>query len=304
MRMKQKAFLFLLAVTAIFAGCSTKDTQTDTDVEAENTYVENKTLIEPEEEVEVQTNTELYGEPVKIEGTVVGILAHIKEINGDEILISSDSDDFPGAFNVEVPENVYDVSGFSGGSTIQILMQDKEEKNGSGISEYLAKNIVVLDEQEDVMQASVDVFLTSAPAFTLTDPLSSTYDPYEIQSGNYSWNCMYEGEMIGVMACGSHPMDAIEIDKLKLPDYQNMTTVSYTFSTAIAPDILKIRKWDAADIGNTDAEEMSVITYYYQMPLLELEPGKVYEFTASWKEEYADLRGFYGDASYTLVTEP
>lgn len=303
MKMKQKAIVCLLAISAILVSCGAKDTQTDTDVAAENTYVENKTLIEPEEEPEVQTNTELYGEPVKIEGTAVGILAHIKEINGDEILISSDSDDFPGVFNVEVPENVYDVSGFSGGATIQILMQDKEEKDSSGIPEYLAKNIVVLDEQEDVMQASVDVLLTSAPAFTLTDPLSSTYDPYEIQSGNYSWNCMYEGEMMGVIACGAHPMDGVEVDKLKLPDYQNMSTVSYTFSTTIAPDILKIRKWDAANIGNTDAKEISVITYYYQMPLLELEPGRVYEFTASWKEEYADLRGFYGEASYTLVTE-
>lgn len=303
MRMKQKAIICLLAISAILVSCGAKDTQTKVDVTAENTYVENKTFIEPEEEPEVQTNTELYGEPVKIEGTAVGILAHIKEINGDEILISSDSDDFPGVFNVEVPENVYDVSGFSGGATIQILMQDKEEKNSSGIPEYLAKNIVVLDEQEDIMQASVDVLLTSAPAFTLTDPLSSTYDPYEIQSGNYSWNCMYEGEMMGVIACGAHPMDGVEVDKLKLPDYQNMSTVSYTFSTTIAPDILKIRKWDAADIGNTDAKEISVITYYYQMPLLELEPGRVYEFTASWKEDYADLRGFYGDASYTLVTE-
>ena len=39
---------------------------------------------------------------------VVGIEAHVKEIHGDTLLISSDSDDFPGAFAVtgadEMPE--------------------------------------------------------------------------------------------------------------------------------------------------------------------------------------------------------
>lgn len=252
---------------------------------------------------ETQAGTKLYGEQVKIEGIAVGILAHIKEINGNEILISSDSDGFPGAFNVEVPEEVFDLTKLSGGMSVQILMQDKEETDTINIPEYLAKDIIVLEEAVDETQANKDVLLMEPPVVTLSDPLSSLDTDFEIYAGDYSWNCMYEGEMIGVIACGTHPMDEYEREKLKLPHYQHMDAVSYFFSAAVAPDLLKIRKWDSADIGNANAEEISVITYYYQLPMVELEPGRVYEFTASWKEDYVDLRGFYGEASYTLVTE-
>lgn len=240
---------------------------------------------------------------VQVSETGVGILAHVKEIQGNEILVSSDSDDFPGVFQVEVPENVYDISKLSGGADILLLMQEKEEKDSAGASKYLAVNIVIRQDWEDVDVAEGDVLLTKPPVFALKDLLSSTYAVFEIQSGNYSWNYMENGEMLGVVAGGAHPMDDGEKNTLELPEYQNMSTVGYTFSTVIAPDTLIVRKWNAEDAGNTEAEEISVITYYYRMPILELEPGRIYEFTAVWKEENAKSRGFYGEASYVVAVE-
>ena len=37
--------------------------------------------------------------------------------------------------------------------------------------------------------------------------------------------------------------------------------------------------------------------------MAELKPGKVYELTAVWDEEKLDQNQFYGEASYTLLTE-
>ena len=83
--------------------------------------------------------------------------------------------------------------------------------------------------------------------------------------------------------------------------------VIYTFSTEADPDILTIRQWDISDAEtdteDTDAKEQFVTTLYYKNPLLELEPGKVYEFTAEWKEEKLSQNRFGGTASYVLVTE-
>lgn len=305
---KQKIILILLAISVIFAGCKAKDAQMDADVTADGAYVEE---ANPEAEAndvvtqsaEINEDTELYGEAVEILGNAVGISAHIKEISEDKILISSDSDDFPGAFRVEVPENVYDASKLSEGAFIEIVMQSKEETDESGVLEYLAKDIFVIESEEDGVRPDKDVLLMGPPAIRLLEPLSSTYADIEIQSGNYTWNYLNEGEITGVIACGSHPLDDMPVEKLSLPQYRNMDEVDYFFNTDIAPDALTVRKWDGADIGNTDAEELSVIVYYYQSPLLGLEPGSVYEFTALWKEEKCNLRGFYGEASYTLITE-
>ena len=37
--------------------------------------------------------------------------------------------------------------------------------------------------------------------------------------------------------------------------------------------------------------------------IVELEPGKVYEFDAEWRKENMGRRGFSGSASYVVVTE-
>lgn len=234
----------------------------------------------------------------------VGINAHVKEINGNSLLISSDSDDFPGAFTVTCADEMQEFSDLQGGTFIQILMQRLEEEDEQGLPKYKAERIVILSEDEEEVQE--DILLTEVPVFVLRDALSSRMDDIELIPGNYSWNVETGDEGSGVVACGAAPLDEAAMDftvKLKLPEYNGLDSVAYVFSTKIAPDTLVVRRWDASAIGNGEAEEERVTKYYYRSPILELEPGKVYEFAADWKKESAGKNKFYGNASYVLVTE-
>lgn len=230
----------------------------------------------------------------------IGINADVKEIYPDSILISSDSDDFPGDFLVEGVETLSGYIELKEGDVIQIFMQDLQEKNEQGLRKYRARDMAILDGEE--IYPKIDVLLTQVPTFTLTDVLSSQMNSIEIASGNYSWE--YIGE--GIIACGASPLDEEQREmtaKLKVPHYNKMDRVVYSFSTQIAPDILTIFQWDVDDIGKVDAIKESITTYYYKMPLLELEAGKVYEFNTEWKEENFEQNGFFGSASYVLITE-
>lgn len=234
----------------------------------------------------------------------VGIDAHVKEIHDNSLLISSDSNDFPGVFTVTCADDMPEFSDLQGGTSIQILMRKLEDKDEQGLARYKAERIIILSE--DDKEAQVDILLTEAPTFVLQDVLSSRIDFTELKSGNYSWNVEEGEEGIGVIACGAAPLDEASMDftvRLKLPEYNGMDSVAYTFSTKIAPDILEVRRWSVSDIGNNEANEESVIKYYYKSPILELEAGKVYEFAAVWKKENTGRNKFYGNASYVLVTE-
>lgn len=152
--------------------------------------------------------------------------------------------------------------------------------------------------------ADDDLLLTSPPVISLSDPLSSTWEPFEVLPGNYSWNYESGKEMTGVIACGAHPLEeTARLDKLELPKYKNMDTVPYMIGLDAAPDRLIVRKWDAADAGNVQAEELSIITIYEPVLLLNLEPGRIYELAAIWEEEKTDQRGFNGVAGYIFATE-
>ena len=80
----------------------------------EKTEITEDTVQDTEKEAGVHEETKENAdqpallEPLKLSGKAVGIEAHIKEVKEQEILISSDCDDFPGAFAVEVPESVFD----------------------------------------------------------------------------------------------------------------------------------------------------------------------------------------------------
>ena len=93
----------------------------------------------------------------------VSVDAHIKEIyDGNTILISSDSDEFPGAFEVVIEEDVYDVSELYGGQNIRVEMYDSGLMNKNGkIPVYIAVSIsnLIIEEPEDI---SLDEFVNMA----------------------------------------------------------------------------------------------------------------------------------------------
>ena len=232
----------------------------------------------------------------------MGIKAHVKEIHGNELLISSDSDDFPGVFTVTGEKQSSEFVDLEGGTSILILMRKLGEK-GEQYDKYEAEQIVIIPDGEE---AHADILLTEAPEFILQDALSSQMASVSLKSGNYGWNVVENGEGSGIVACGAAPLDEASMDftvKLKIPKYSGMDCVPYSFSTTIAPDLLTVRRWNADDAGNSGAGEEAITRYYYRQPILELEAGKVYEFAAEWKEENKDKNGFYGYASYVLVTQ-
>lgn len=148
--------------------------------------------------------------------------------------------------------------------------------------------------------------LSSAPTLLLASqqPEEATL---EIRSGSFSWNYQNDDEtMIGMIACSSHPLDDETLSHtaiLELPQKEETNAVTCSFSNRISPDELLIRIWNRSDLGDTDAQEISVTALEDPGMLLELETGYVYEITATWTEDSLTGNGFYGCASYVLVTE-
>lgn len=101
MTAKQKIIIALLA-SLIFTGCRAQEPPKPQDME-EKTEITEDTVQDTEKEAGVHEETKENAdqpallEPLKLSGKAVGIEAHIKEVKEQEILISSDCDDFPGA---------------------------------------------------------------------------------------------------------------------------------------------------------------------------------------------------------------
>lgn len=151
---------------------------------------------------------------------------------------------------------------------------------------------------------SAGILLTSAPELTLVDALSSTWNRFVIQSGNYEWNVMEDGEVQSIIACGSHPLDAVmeDAERLKVPKYQRMDEVLYMLGCTVPPDRLTLMRWDASALGDMEAEAEETRTYEGDTSIC-LKPGKVYEISAVWDHEKMEERGFSGTALYGFITE-
>ena len=288
MKLDLKKITLFIGILTIFSGC---DTESNIISEFENV----KTVSAVQKEVsEINYNKDTIN--------YVGITAHVKEINNHSLIITSDTNDFPGAFSVIRSQG--EIAEVKGGDFIQILMKDTNKKYNHKLPEYSEESIVVLDKEEELAQ--YDIMLTSAPEFVLIDTLSSQLNSIKIKSGNYSWNFKEDDKIKSITACGLEPIKEAKGDfapKLKLPKYNKIDDVPYSFSTKIPPDMLTVSQWDIDDIDNSNIKKQTITTYYYKNPLLKLKTGKVYEFKAEWKKENLDKNNFYGTASYILVTD-
>ncbi|MDO4325937.1 MAG: hypothetical protein Q4E24_07880 [bacterium] len=147
--------------------------------------------------------------------------------------------------------------------------------------------------------------LTKPPLLCLKDVLSSTDDKFETASGNYSWyySTGKKDEIAGGIACGLAPLEeAKEKERLKLVQYNNLDFASYIVSMTEKPDNIVVTEYAVTDLGNTDAEALSSEAYD-EVLVVHIKPERVYEITAGWAEEKMNERGFYGSASYVVVTE-
>ena len=242
----------------------------------------------------------------------VSILAHVKEIKQDGILISSDTDEFPGVFFVTGVRDAMSDEEFwklKGGMHFRILMEDMNRENveNDNLAEYRAKEMILLSDDEEFGQE--DILLLDAPELELNNPLTSFYDPYIVQSGSYTWTVEENGEEKQMVACGVSPLDeaGLKKEKLKIPNYSTadgvMNSFPYLYSTKIQPDILTLRQWNIADGGDNQAKEEQITVYYGKTSIVELQRDKIYEFTAEWLKRNLPENKFYAEVSYTVATE-
>ena len=114
---------------------------------------------------------------------------------------------------------------------------------------------------------------------------------------------MENGEGVGIAACGACPLEAAEgMEHLKLPRYNKLEEISYAVTCIREPDSLTVKEYDRKDVGTIDAKVLSS-QVYEDVYLIALKPDRVYELVAEWDESNMEEKGFYGRASYVVVTE-
>lgn len=144
--------------------------------------------------------------------------------------------------------------------------------------------------------------VTEAPDLKLRDTLSSTLEYFSVSTGNCSWNYKKGKDMVGYIACGSHPLEEAKIKEPLQLKYQNKQDyVPYEIYFDVIPDEIIVMEYDSIDIDNVEKEPIA--TYVLEEDYLELHIDKVYVFNVMWNKDDLDTRGFYGEASYVLVTE-
>lgn len=167
----------------------------------------------------------------------------------------------------------------------------------------LAVEFEIGNENESKNEAGGVV--TSPPVLQLQDALSSACNNFEVTSETYTWNYKTGNgdEMAGIAACGSGPLEAAkEKEKLKLPRYNKMDSVSYVVAWAEMPDHMTVKEYMSDSPEGTDGKVLYSLSQD-EIFIISLQPGRIYEIVAEWKEEEVDEQGFYGSADYVVVTE-
>lgn len=144
--------------------------------------------------------------------------------------------------------------------------------------------------------------VTEAPDLKLRNTLSSTLEYFSVGTGNCSWYYKKGKEMAGYVACGSHPLaEAKSKEPLQIKYQNKQDYVPYEIYFDVIPDEIIVMEYDSSDIDNVEKEPIS--TYLFEEDYLELHIDKVYVFNVVWNKDNLDTKGFYGEASYVLVTE-
>jgi len=158
-------------------------------------------------------------------------------------------------------------------------------------------------DNEQKIAGHHDILLTGAPILKLQDMLSSTWNVFEIQPGSYEWNYPEDGQMVSIVACGADPRDYVEKNpSLKIPEYNRMEEVGYSVYCERKPGTLVVREYYRTALENPQEEPVSVQNYD-EVFMIKLKPNRYYEIYATWEEQDQDINGFYGNATYALVTD-
>lgn len=144
--------------------------------------------------------------------------------------------------------------------------------------------------------------LTEPPALYLTDPLSSLLSEFPVQADTYEWSYQTADGVTQISACGLHPLERDESAKyLKIPNYNGMEDVIYTFAYSVIPDRVEIKEYSIRDMGNVEAEPLEEKALGGDL-FVPLKHNRIYEIKAAWDESKFEERGFYGNAYYTVIS--
>ena len=159
-------------------------------------------------------------------------------------------------------------------------------------------------KNEGSCELTEGTILTEPPSLTLQDALSSTFNEFELKADTASWNYKQNGQMVGYVSCGSHPLNiAKEKERLKLPRYNQMDSVSYLVFCPVEPDRITVSEYEIADMEHLESAKLISTKTYEEAGFIELKPERGYSIVAEWDKEHLDAYGFYGTGDYSLITE-
>lgn len=307
--------IILITVMVTTIGCAegnltTKESQATEEtsaIEANTATEETSTTEITQEQHNSETVVQTSEQAAEERGReIVEIYAHVKEIEDRTILLSSDTDLFPGAFSVEVPEDVTEVESIQAGESLRISMEDKHSKNAEGLPEYTAQSIV--PGIVGGAYVSEDILPKEPPKISLTDALSSTINQFGLKAGSCEWNYT-DGDsdtITSYCADSPVPLDGPMVEQmsvLSVPDYQGLEAVIYLMNCPVPPDYIILKEWAMEDAGTVDAEPLVTWNIYSPDYMLDIQKGRIYSLTAWWNESMLDTRGFYGTGEYLFKTE-
>jgi len=191
--------------------------------------------------------------------------------------------------------------------------------NDSTVTTDVLQDIVTEREQEENDRSNpgnIAVLLKEPPKLGFSDMLSSQMNEFVVSPNQYDWTyldaeLMEDGvydfanaQEVGTSATGLHPTVAAKMTEwLRLTEYQGIDTWLYRLYCDVLPDNVIVKEYSIYDLGDAYAEVRSEKEYTKDMLLIELIPGRIYEITAIWDESHYEECGYYGEASYVLVTD-
>lgn len=195
------------------------------------------------------------------------------------------------------------------------VLTESESMNGTLEEESNEELDSVLDESVTNSQQK-PVLLKEPPKLGFSDMLSSKMYQFAVTPNVYDWTFLdaeltedgtfdfANASKVGTAATGLHPtMVAKMAERLKLTEYQGIDTWLFRLSCDVLPDKVVVKEYSIYDLGDAYAEVRSEKEYTKDMLLIELVPGRIYEIVAIWDKSHFEECGYYGEASYVLVTD-
>ena len=180
-----------------------------------------------------------------------------------------------------------------------VNLPSKEYENGQEESEqntraYVSEEII---EKEPfpgtkALSKAPSLELVSRPA---TQNPSGGESLREILPESYNWHYYNEKGKMGLALKGANLLS-------HSGQAEKVSAAAFSLSWPVMPDDIAVSRHSFEAVSHKEQGPEEEKTYKDNF-LVELEPDKIYVITAEWKRERLEERGFYGDASYVIVTK-